>query len=83
MPFLLNNLCGDTEITTYRSPCGPPFIPGSPCPFMEITESLSTPAGISTAIVTVFLTVPEPLQVLHGFSITSPLPPQYRMAVHW
>src|SRR5690606_8681668 len=48
----------------------------SPWPRIEITESLSTPAGISTVMVTVFFTRPEPLQTSQGSSTTFPVPLQ-------
>ena len=39
---------GVTRVTTYRSPAGPPFSPGSPLPFSLIRVPSLTPAGIFT-----------------------------------
>src|SRR5665648_871692 len=58
----------------YKSPILPVLTDLIPFPLILKTESLSTPAGISTEMVTVFLTLPEPAHTLQGFSIISPVP---------
>jgi len=40
--------CSCTLMNTYRSPGGPPFMPGSPLPESRMRELLSTPAGMAT-----------------------------------
>src|SRR3712207_9201290 len=74
-PLLSNTLCEATLMFIYKSPLGPPFFPGSPCPLKGNTFPVSTPAGILTLIFLFFLTVPLPWQVVQGSSIIFPLPP--------
>src|SRR5260363_457192 len=47
-------------ISTYKSPGGPPPMPGSPLPFERIRMPSSIPAGILTASVLICLTLPTP-----------------------
>ena len=75
-PLRMNIGCGCTFMTMYRSPAGPPLLPGWPWPCRVITWSLSMPAGMFTVILTVLRTWPLPPQVGHGFSIILPVPPQ-------
>src|SRR6056297_1740655 len=74
-PSLLNVSCSLTLITTYTSPLGPPFIPGSPSPLSVITDPLSTPAGILIFIFFFSLFRPLPPQSWHASSKVFPSPP--------
>ena len=47
-PDRLNTGEGATRVTTYRSPAGPPFMPGSPLPAIRMRLPSRTPAGIFT-----------------------------------
>ena len=58
----------------YKSPLGPPFLPGSPSPLNTTVWLSSIPAGIFTFILGCFLTVPFPLQFSQGSFIISPVP---------
>ena len=61
----------------YKSPVVPPLVPASPFPDNLILVPSSTPFGIVTDIFFEACFFPWPLQSLHGFVISSPLP------LHW
>ena len=67
-------LCFFILSVIYKSPLGPPFVPGSPSPLNTTCWLFSIPAGIFTFILGCFLTVPFPLQLSHTSVITSPVP---------
>ena len=58
----------------YKSPAGPPFIPGFPCPLSTTVWLSFIPAGILTLTFGDFLIVPLPWQFSHGSFIISPVP---------
>src|SRR5450759_286384 len=62
-------------VSTYRSPAGPPPLPGSPFPLKRILPPSLAPAGILTVTGLTFTTLPLPRHVVHGVSTTLPLPP--------
>ena len=66
-----------TLINKYKSPVAPPLLPASPLPANLIRVPSSTPFGIVTDIFLDACFLPWPLQSLHGFVISSPLP------LHW
>ena len=74
---LLNKSWEWTLINKYRSPVAPPLLPASPFPANLILVPSSTPFGIVTDIFLDACFFPCPLQSLHGFVISSPLP------LHW
>ena len=63
-----------TFINRYKSPLAPPLVPASPFPANLILVPSSTPFGIVTDIFFEACLLPWPLQSLHGFVISSPLP---------
>ena len=71
---LLNNWCDSTFIKRYKSPLAPPLVPASPLPANLILVPSSTPFGIVTDTFFDVCLFPCPLQSLHGFVISSPLP---------
>src|SRR5918998_6223154 len=62
--------------TTYRSPDGPPRSPASPLPGSRIREPSFTPAGMFTRYFLSSRSRPWPAHVGHGSSITVPEPLQ-------
>ena len=62
-------------IKIYKSPLELPFIPASPFPDSLILVPSSTPFGITTDNFLFNCFFPVPLQLLHGFEISSPDPP--------
>src|ERR1700761_3321377 len=68
--------CGLTCTRTYRSPAGPPRLPGAPLPRRLIRCPSATPAGIRAWMVRVLAAWPLPLHEVHGSSTTSPRPRQ-------
>ena len=60
----------------YRSPGGPPLVPGSPLPVLRMRMPSSMPAGIFTSSVFCFLSLPWPEQVVQGSGMILPVPRQ-------
>src|SRR5271163_4220243 len=58
----------------YRSPVGPPFVPGSPCPLMRSRVPESTPAGTPTSSVRSRSMRPCPRHETHASRIVCPAP---------
>ena len=52
LPSRVKISCGVTDTIRYKSPAGPPFLPGLPCPLIETIDPLSIPAGMVTEILT-------------------------------
>ena len=75
--FLVYILCFFTWTFIYKSPFGPPLLPGSPSPLSTTVWPSSIPSGIFTFILADSLTVPFPLQSWHGSFIIFPSPPQF------
>ena len=69
-----NSGCGETLTLTYRSPGGPPCSPAAPLPRSRIRWPSLTPAGMRAEMVRFDMPRPEPWQVGHGSSTTSPRP---------
>ena len=65
----------------YKSPFGPPLLPGLPAFGTLNLLPVSTPAGTLTSFVFLSLIVPVPLQVLHLFSNTCPVPEHLEQVV--
>src|SRR5215213_11464188 len=75
-PLRVKYLCLPTFVMMKRSPAGAPIRPPSPLPPGTRTrEPVSTPGGMRTFTVSVFGTVPLPLQSAHG-GRRLPAPPQ-------
>src|ERR1051325_997838 len=74
-PLRVKYLCWPTFVMMYKSPVGAPSRPPSPLPEIFTREPVSTPAGMRTFTVSVFGTVPLPLQSEHG-ERRRPVPPQ-------
>src|SRR3954467_15154604 len=70
--------CGCTCTRTYRSPAGPPFSPGWPRPAKRMRCPSSTPAGTRMDNLRSDSAWPEPPQVAHGSSMSTPRPRQLR-----
>src|SRR3989344_2507565 len=68
--------CFFRRISMYRSPGGPPLVPGSPLPVERMRMPSSMPAGIFTSNVFCFLSLPWPWQVVHGSGMILPVPRQ-------
>ena len=60
----------------YKSPGGPPLVPGSPLPVERMRMPSSMPAGIFTSSVFCFLSLPWPWQVVQGSGMILPVPRQ-------
>src|SRR5215213_1161075 len=73
-PLRPNRGCGVTRTLTIRSPAGAPAWPGSPWPRSRMVAPSLTPEGIRTRSSRVRISLPVPLQVGHGSSITEPRP---------
>ena len=71
---LLNKSCEWTLINKYKSPLAPPLVPASPFPANLILVPSSTPFGIVTDIFFEACLLPWPLQSVHGWVISSPVP---------
>src|SRR4030095_1160069 len=65
-PLRVKYLCEPTLVMMCKSPGGAPSLPPSPLPGILTREPVSTPAGMRTFTVSVFGTVPLPLQSEHG-----------------
>src|SRR6185436_16529666 len=74
-PLRVKYLWEPTLVMMCRSPGGAPSRPPSPLPGILTREPVSTPAGIRTLTVSVFGTVPLPLQSEQG-DRRRPVPPQ-------
>src|SRR6266496_3248984 len=74
-PFRVKYLCEPTFVMICRSPAGAPRRPPSPFPPILTREPVSTPAGMRTLTVSLFGTVPFPLQSEQG-GRRRPVPPQ-------
>ena len=66
--------CLRIRISMYKSPAGPPLVPGSPLPALRMRMPSSMPAGILTSSVFCRLMRPCPMQVVQGSGMTLPLP---------
>ena len=60
----------------YKSPGGPPLVPGSPLPVLRMRMPLSMPAGILTSKVLWVLILPLPPQGEQGSGMILPVPRQ-------
>ena len=58
----------------YRSPAGPPLVPGSPLPAERMRMPSLMPAGILTSSVFWRFSLPAPLQLGQGSGMILPLP---------
>src|SRR5690606_27387565 len=67
-------LCGLMWISTYKSPGGPPLMPGSPLPLERLRMPSSMPGGILTCRVLLRRIRPTPSQAVHGSVISLPDP---------
>jgi len=81
VPFRVKIGCRRMEISTSRSPFGPPPTPTQPSPRTRTLCPASTPAGIFTLTRLVLRTLPLPRQVVQGFLMTLPRPPQVGQVV--
>jgi len=68
--------CCLMRISMYRSPGGPPLVPGSPLPAERMRMPSLMPAGIFTSSVFWRLILPAPLQLVQGSGMILPLPRQ-------
>src|SRR5215213_11291649 len=75
-PLRPNSGWGVTRTLTIRSPAGAPAWPGSPWPLSRTVAPSLTPTGIRTRSSRVRISLPRPLQVGQGSSITEPRPRQ-------
>src|ERR1043166_3855647 len=74
-PLRVKFLCCPWFVMMYKPPAGAPSRPPSPLPEIFTREPVSTPAGMRTFTVSVFGTVPFPLQSEQG-ARRRPVPPQ-------
>ena len=68
--------CGLINISTYKSPFGPPFAPRCPFPATRNCWCELIPAGILSSTVIFLFVYPLPWQCGHFSFTTLPVPPQ-------
>lgn len=74
--FALEDIVFLSRISMYRSPVGPPLVPGSPLFALRMRMPPSMPAGILISSVFCRLILPWPEQAVQGSGTTLPVPRQ-------